>query len=211
MARHAIVSCHADCMNHFQTLLFASSNAHKLHEIRALLPASIHIQGLHDIGWNSEIPEPFNTFEENAATKATWLFEKTGIPCFAEDSGLEVDSLDGRPGVFSARYAGGHGNAEANINKLLQELGDSTNRTARFVAVIAFPVSSEEVLFFKGTVDGSIAFAASGASGFGYDPVFIPRGFKHTFGELPASIKQAISHRRKALISFIEYLQASNP
>ena len=196
-------------MNQVNTILFASSNAHKLDEIRAMVPASILVKGLHDIQWTADIPEPYDTFEENAAAKATRIAAETGIPCFAEDSGLEVDALNGRPGVLSARYAGEHGDADANINKLLQELKGITNRKARFVAVIAYPMP-ERVVFFKGTVEGSIAFDDGGTGGFGYDPVFIPQGFKHTFGQLAPSIKQSISHRRKALMAFIGFLDTGH-
>jgi XTP/dITP diphosphohydrolase len=118
-----------------------------------------------------------------------------------------VDALDGRPGVYSARYGGGHGDSAANINKLLKELEGIDHRKARFVAVIAFPTAGS-VSFFKGMVEGAIAPEASGRSGFGYDPVFIPKGFRHSFGELPPYIKQSISHRRKAIVSFIEFLKA---
>ena len=174
-----------------------------------MLPSAIQIKGLRDIGWTDEIPEPFESFEENAAAKANLLFEQTGIPCFAEDSGLEVDALNGRPGVFSARYAGEHGNSEANINKLLSVLEGITNRSARFIAVIAFPTPSR-VIFFTGIVAGTIASGPRGAGGFGYDPVFIPNGFKDTFGELSPAVKQSISHRKKALTSFIDYLSTTH-
>lgn len=193
-------------MTSAHTLLFASSNAHKLHELRNLIPASFTLIGLDDIQWTTDIPEPFDTFEENAAAKALFVHERTGMTCFAEDSGLEVDALQGRPGVLSARYAGMHGNSVANMEKLLRELEGVTQRTARFVAVIAFKQENEDMIFFSGRVEGSIAKRISGTSGFGYDPVFIPAGFNQTFGELSPAIKLSISHRSKALNAFLEHL-----
>lgn len=193
-------------MTSSRTLLFASNNAHKLKELRTLIPSSFSLIGLPDIHWTQDIPEPFDTFEENAAAKALFVHAKTGMNCFAEDSGLEVAALQGRPGVMSARYAGMHGNSAANMEKLLRELKGIEDRSARFVAVIAFKQQHEDVLFFRGSVEGSIAERASGTSGFGYDPVFVPAGFNQTFGELSPSIKLSISHRSKALSAFLAYL-----
>lgn len=193
-------------MTSSRTLLFASSNVHKLIELRALIPASFSLIGLQDIHWTVDIPEPFDTFEENAAAKALFVHTQTGMDCFAEDSGLEVAALQGKPGVLSARYAGLHGDSTANIAKLLRELNGTTDRRARFVAVIAFKQQQKDVLFFRGIIEGSIAERPSGTSGFGYDPVFVPAGFKQTFGELAASIKLSISHRSKALTAFLTHL-----
>jgi XTP/dITP diphosphohydrolase len=195
-----------------KSLLFASTNQHKLEEIRQMLPPGYDIQSLNDIGWYKEIPEPFETFEENAAAKTTTLFEATGLICFAEDSGLEIDALDGRPGVYSARYAGtpvdsSRNIEKRNIEKVLGELQNIRNRTARFVSVIAYQTGRNEIYYFKGMVEGSISEHPTGHSGFGYDPVFIPKGFDQTFSMLPASLKNQVSHRSKSLHQFIQFLQ----
>jgi XTP/dITP diphosphohydrolase len=187
-------------------LLFVSSNPHKVDEIRKLLPADFHLVGLSDINWTNEIPEPFETFEENAGAKVSLVFKHTGIPCFADDSGLEVDALDKRPGVFSARYAGENKSSEENIKRVLKELGDTKNRTARFVAVIAYQPKENEIKIFRGTVEGHISYSPLGKEGFGYDPVFIPDGFDQTFGQLSPLIKKSISHRAKAMAMFLAFL-----
>jgi XTP/dITP diphosphohydrolase len=190
-----------------RTLLLASTNPHKLEEIRCMLPPEYEIKSLIDIGWRDELPEPFETFEENAAAKTSCLFEATGLPCFAEDSGLAIDALGGRPGVYSARYSGSHGNNQSNIEKVLSELSNIHNRSARFVSVIAFQTGRDEVHFFKGVVEGDISLLPSGLGGFGYDPVFIPKGFDHTFAMLPPELKNQISHRSKSMFQFMDYLQ----
>jgi XTP/dITP diphosphohydrolase len=190
-------------------LLLASSNQHKLGEFRQMMPDAIELVGLRDIGFSDEIPEPYDTFEENALAKTAYVFRHTGIPCFADDSGLEVDALDGRPGVRSARYAGeGKGSAE-NVQKVLAELSDHPNRSARFVAVIAFQPSEKESFLFKGKVEGTISYEPKGEGGFGYDPVFIPAGFDLTFAQLPQGLKNQISHRAKALARFLSFLKNS--
>ncbi len=187
-------------------LLFATHNKHKLAEVRQLIPSQFEVIGLDDIGFHHDIPEPYDTFIDNARAKTTFLFQQTGLICFAEDSGLEVDALQGRPGVYSARYAGDHRGPEDNIRKVLDELGSTQNRSARFIALMAFRSSKDEVHFFKGTVEGSISTSPRGKNGFGYDPIFIPNGFDQTFGELSVAIKNRISHRRKALDKFLEFL-----
>jgi XTP/dITP diphosphohydrolase len=192
---------------HKNSLLFASSNAHKLEEIRRMLPPAITLLGFNDINWSIDIPEPFDTFEENACAKAGFVMERTGLTCFAEDSGLVIDALGGRPGVLSARYAGEHGDAMANNQKVLEEMDGESQRSARYVAVIAYIEMNKTFQLFRGEVEGSITTAAFGNGGFGYDPIFIPAGFNQTFAELPARIKQSISHRRKALDAFIRFLQ----
>ena len=189
-----------------QVLLFASQNRHKLEEMRLLIPPMYQLKNLTDIGWTDEIPEPFETFEENAMAKTRYIYERTGLSCFAEDSGLEIDALHGRPGVYSARYAGTHGHHEGNNRKVLLELGSRPDRTARYTAVIAWQVNHETIHLFKGRVEGSISMTPIGENGFGYDPIFIPAGFDQTFGQLPASVKQAISHRSKAFRLFLEAL-----
>jgi len=191
-----------------QRLLLASYNHHKLDEYRQMIPSRIHLEHLGDISFSLEIPEPYETFEENALAKTTFVFEHTGIACFADDSGLEVDALDGRPGVRSARYAGEGKDSKDNIDKVLSELGDHTNRTARFVAVIAYQTARNTSYLFKGTVEGTISRQPVGIGGFGYDPIFIPSGFDQTFGQLPSMLKNQISHRSKALAQFLTFLEA---
>lgn len=193
-------------MNQQKQLLFASANRHKLEEIRQIIPAAYMLLGLNDYSVDEEIPEPFDTFEANAAAKASYVYKKTGIPCFADDSGLVVDALDGRPGVLSARYAGEHKSSEENVSKLLSELTGIRDRTARFIAVIAYQENEKDVLLFKGTIEGTINYTPAGAGGFGYDPVFIPSGFDQTFAHLAPALKNQISHRAKAIKLFLQYL-----
>ena len=187
-------------------ILFASHNVHKVDEIKKLLPAKFTVIGLHDIQFNEVIEEPYDTYEENAIAKASLIFKRTGIRCFADDSGLEVDALEGKPGVLSARYAGQTNNSEENIRKVLNELGDEKNRTASFQSVIAYISGDEHITVFKGKVEGKINYTPLGKGGFGYDPIFIPDGFEETFGQLPETIKNKISHRAKAMEKFVEYL-----
>jgi XTP/dITP diphosphohydrolase len=193
-------------MDKKNTLLFASSNVHKVEEVRPLLPSTYQLLGLRDIHWTSEIPEPFDTFEENAKAKVSLIFNTSGYPCFADDSGLEVDALDGRPGVFSARYAGEQKNSSDNVAKVLAELASEPMRTARFIAVIAYQYTTTDMYVFKGTVEGSIGFHPTGSGGFGYDPVFIPSGFDRSFGVLSPLVKNLISHRATAMRKFIKFL-----
>jgi XTP/dITP diphosphohydrolase len=188
-------------------LLLASFNQHKLDEFRHMFPPQYRLKGLRDIGFKDEIPEPYDSFEENALAKTSYVFKRTGIPCFADDSGLEVDALQGRPGVRSARYAGEGRSSEDNIQQVLIELGDNPERSARFVAVIAYQPSEKESYLYKGTVEGRIGFTPIGESGFGYDPVFIPSGFDLTFGQLTPILKNQISHRAKALELFLNFLE----
>lgn len=195
-------------MKEQKTLLFASTNLHKFNEILPFIPAAYRLISLRDILWNEDIPEPYETFEENAIAKTTFLMERTGLACFSEDSGLVVDALGGRPGVYSARYSGIHGNGTENNNKVLSEMRDQHLRSARFVSVIAFQTSEKDCHLFKGIVEGIISDRALGDGGFGYDPIFIPCGFRHTFGELAPGIKQAISHRRRALHAFLADLKS---
>ena len=195
-------------MDNQYTLLFASNNSHKADEIRQVLPSRYHLLGLRDIHWTSDIPEPYDSFEENAKAKVSLVFKESGLPCFADDSGLEVDALDGRPGVLSARYAGEQNNSVKNITKVLHELGSEALRTARFVAVIAYQPNAQEVHIFKGQVEGAIAYHPTGSGGFGYDPIFIPSGFDKTFGELSPLVKNLISHRALAMRKFLDFLSS---
>ena len=193
-------------------LIFATANRHKLEEIRAILPEDIQIVGLSDIGFTDDIPETETTLECNALLKARYICELYGVPCFADDSGLEVETLDGAPGVYSARYAGVEGSqdmrAKANIVKLLRELEGKTNRNARFRTVIACVDTDNHPHFFEGIVKGVIIEEAVGREGFGYDPVFMPDGYDLTFAQMPLCEKNRISHRARAFRKFAAYCHA---
>lgn len=191
-------------------ILFASHNEHKVNEVKKLLPEKYSLIGLRDIGWRDEIPEPFQSYAENAKAKALYLFDRTGISCFADDSGLEIDALHGRPGIMSARYAGVPTDSMRNIEKVMYELSEEKNRKARFVAVVAFVTASDRIATFRGIVEGSINRMPMGDGGFGYDPIFIPDGFDLTFSQLSESLKNQISHRAKAMQKFVEYLRKLN-
>lgn len=191
-----------------KTLLFATSNAHKLDEIRAILP-TYQIWGLHDAGIMEDIEETGATLEENALIKAMYLFNKTGIMSLSEDTGLEVDVLHGAPGVKTARYAGEEKDPEKNMAKLLEVLQHETNRKAQFRTVIAC-VSQDNIHYFEGLVRGTIARSKSGEKGFGYDPLFIPEGFSDSFAVLDQAIKNKISHRAKAVQALVSFLDKSD-
>lgn len=190
-------------------LVFASNNKNKIKEIQELLPASIEILSLESIGCHEEIPETANTIEGNAILKANYVTEKYGYNCFADDTGLEIDALNGEPGVYSARYAGEQKNAEDNMNKVLNALNNNNNRTAQFKTVIALNINGDQQLF-TGIAKGQITTEKSGNQGFGYDPIFQPEGFQETFADLSLETKNKISHRGKAtqlLISFLNELK----
>lgn len=187
-------------------LVFATHNINKLKEVRALLPKSIEILSLGDIGCTEDIPEEADTIEENAIGKANYIKSKYGYNCFADDTGLEVRSLNGAPGVYSARYAGPGKKDQDNIEKLLKELENETNREARFKTVIALNLENEKILF-QGIAEGIITGAPRGDRGFGYDPVFQPGGYEQTFAELPLTEKNKISHRAKAMKQLIDYFK----
>ena len=186
-------------------IVFATNNVHKLQEIRAMIPEGIKLLSLADIGCHADIPETADTLEGNALIKARYVAEHYGMACFADDTGLEVETLGGAPGVHTARYAGEAHDTEANIDKLLAELADKDNRKARFRTAIAFIVQQEEHLF-EGILEGEIAPVRRGTDGFGYDPVFIPEGTGKTFAELGSDIKNRISHRALAVNQLIEYI-----
>ena len=190
-------------------LLFASNNKNKVNEIRALLPDGFELLGLNDIHFSDEIVESANTYEGNALIKAKTIFEKTGIPCFADDSGLSVDSLGGAPGVYSARYAGPEKNDEANCQKLIDVLEHHNNRSAQFITVIAF-VNEMGHYFFTGKIEGEIIHEKRGQNGFGYDPLFVPKGWTKTFAEVSKEDKNEISHRALAFKSFMKFLNNVN-
>ena len=185
-------------------LVFATHNRHKLEEVRLLLPTKYKLLSLDDIGCTEDIPETGDTLEENAQIKANYVFENYNYPCFADDTGLLVDALDGSPGVYSARYAGDHKNAADNIEKLLSELKSHSDRNARFETVIALRMPGN-IQLFKGIVKGEIAKVSKGVNGFGYDPVFKPEGHHQTFGEMNLELKNKISHRARALSQLSDY------
>jgi len=186
-------------------LIFASNNANKLKEIKALVPPHIYILSLQDIEFDIEIEETGSTLQENAAIKARSIFELTGEACFADDSGLMVDALDGQPGVKSARYAGEPSDNLANIQLLLHKLKGKDNRAARFQTVVCYKDAHKES-FFKGEVHGHITAEMHGSNGFGYDPIFIPTGYTNTFAEMEAEEKNKISHRKNAIAQLVAFL-----
>jgi XTP/dITP diphosphohydrolase len=186
-------------------LVFATQNKHKLEEVRKIIPQGYMLLGLHDIGCVEAIEETALTLEGNADLKARYVYEKYGLDCFADDTGLEVKTLDGRPGVFSARYAGEEGNAEKNIYRLLTEMEGIRDRNARFRTVISL-ISNGNIKHFEGIAEGRIIEAARGKEGFGYDPVFVPDGYEHSFAEMPLELKNQISHRGKAIHKLVSYL-----
>lgn len=188
-----------------ETLVFATNNQHKLEEVKNITNHLVQIVSLSDIGCHDEIPETADTLEGNALQKARYIKEHYGYDCFADDTGLEVDTLDNAPGVYSARYAGPGHNAEANMQKLLREMQGKPNRKARFRTVIALIREGKEYLF-DGIINGAITEEKRGDSGFGYDPVFLPDGFTQTFAELGNDIKNKISHRALAVNKLAAFL-----
>ncbi len=191
-------------------IVFATNNQHKLSEIRDILGEQFDILSLNDIGCHDDIPETADTLEGNALLKAQYIVEHYGMSCFADDTGLEVDALGGAPGIYSARYAGKGHDSEANMTKLLAELGENNNRKARFRTVIALlEVNDGEVTqhLFEGIVNGTIIHERKGTEGFGYDPIFQPEGYQQTFAELGMDIKNTISHRARAVKKLAEYLR----
>ncbi|KIA86297.1 non-canonical purine NTP diphosphatase [Flavobacterium sp. AED] len=189
-------------------LVFASNNKNKILEIQSMLPDTIKILSLESIGCHEEIPETADTIEGNAILKANYVTRNYGYDCFADDTGLEVDSLNGEPGVFSARYAGEQRNAEDNMNKLLEALSDKNNRKAQFKTVIALNLNGKQHLF-TGIARGEITLEKKGNQGFGYDPIFKPEEFQETFAQLSLDIKNKISHRGKATLQLIDFLKAN--
>ena len=188
-------------------LVFATNNAHKLSEIRAILAGQYEVLSLNEIDCFGDIPETADTLEGNALLKAQFVYTNYGYDCFADDTGLEVEALGGRPGVHTARYAYPDRNdSEANTQLLLKELQGHTDRNARFRTVIAYIPGGKELLF-EGVVNGSITTEKRGDKGFGYDPVFVPEGHGLTFAELGTTVKNSISHRARAVMALCEYLK----
>ena len=190
-------------------IVFASNNKNKILEIQSMLPESIQIVSLESIGCLEEIPETSETIEGNAILKANYVTQNYGFDCFADDTGLEVEALNGEPGVYSARYAGEQRNADDNMNKLLNELADKTNRRAQFKTVIALNLNGKQYLF-EGIATGEIIKEKIGLGGFGYDPIFKPTNYDETFAELSLELKNEISHRGKATKALLEFLKTFN-
>lgn len=187
------------------TLIFASKNAHKVAELKSMLPNNFEVLSIKDIGLESNIPEDFETLEENAMQKAEFIYAKTQQNCLSDDTGLEVEALNGAPGVYSARYAGEKASFDDNINKLLNALENENMRKARFKTVIALIINGQKHTF-EGICEGSISTQRQGKEGFGYDPIFIPEGETRSFAEMPLSEKNAISHRGRAFRKAIAFL-----
>lgn len=187
-------------------IVFATNNLHKLQEVKEVLGNSIEIVSLADLNCFEDIPETANTLEGNALIKAEFVYNKFGLDCFADDTGLEVDILNGAPGVYSARYAGEDNNAIANMEKLLQNMKQHLNRNARFRTVIAY-IEQGKIHYFEGKIQGNIAKEPKGNAGFGYDPVFIPTGYDLSFAELGAMEKNKISHRAMAVNQFAHFFK----
>lgn len=185
--------------------MFATNNKNKINELNQLIGDKINLVGLSDIGCHEELPETQGTIEGNALQKARYVFDNYKQNCFADDTGLEVNALNGRPGVYSARYAGEGKSAEDNMNKLLVELEGANDRSARFKTVIALVMDGKEWLF-EGIVNGKIIEQKRGNKGFGYDPVFVPDGYEQTFAEMDMELKNRISHRGIAVRKLVEFL-----
>lgn len=188
-----------------QQLVFATNNRHKLDEVADKSGGRFQLLTLNDIGCTDEIAETGTTFRENALIKSRYIFDKYHLDCFGDDSGLQIDALHGEPGVYSARYAGEHGNHAANIKKVLENLAGIANRKARFITVISLMWHGQEH-FFEGAVEGTIRQSQSGTEGFGYDPIFQPEGYDITFAEMSLEEKNRISHRARAMEKLMAFL-----
>lgn len=187
--------------------VFATNNAHKLEEVSTILGGKVELLSMKDIDCRVDIPETADTLEGNALIKARYIFENYLLDCFADDTGLEVEALNGAPGVYSARYAGDAHNSEANMKKLLQDMEGVENRKARFRTVFALIINGKEHLF-EGIVKGEITKNRRGTSGFGYDPIFVPEGYTQTFAEMGSELKNKISHRALAMEKLCRFLKA---
>lgn len=189
-------------------LIFATHNRHKVSEVQAMLPAGIHVRSLSDLGCDEDIPETADTLQGNALQKAQFVHERYHCNCFADDTGLEIDALDGRPGVYSARYAGEGCSFDDNVRKVLAELENVPleQRTARFRTVVAL-ILDGRTYFFEGKVEGLMTLERHGVEGFGYDPIFLPEGYGQTFAEMDASEKNRISHRGRAMAQMVGFLE----
>ena len=194
-----------------ESFIFATNNRHKLEEVRQMLDGIVTVVSLADVGLEGDIPETADTLQGNACQKAQWVWERTGRSCFADDTGLEVAALDGAPGVYSARYAGEHCSFDDNIDKLLNALDGTAQRDADFRTVVCLfekvdGAAEPRISYFEGRVDGHILTERQGASGFGYDPVFMPDRYAVSFAEMPLEVKNRISHRGRAIEALRQYL-----
>jgi XTP/dITP diphosphohydrolase len=190
-------------------LVFATNNPHKLKEIQHALKGVFEILSLADLNFDEEIPEPHETLEENASEKAFYIYKRFGLSCFADDTGLEIEALNGDPGVYSARYAGENPTFEDNMNKVMKLLDGLENRNASFRTVISLVVNGKETQF-EGRVDGKILTEKHGQAGFGYDPIFQPNGFTESFAEMAMGLKNEISHRGRAVKKLVEFLKEAD-
>ncbi len=188
-----------------ENLLFATNNLHKLREVQEIVGNLFHVLCLKDVSIEEDIPETSDTLEGNARQKARFIYEKTGMDCFADDTGLFIEALDGRPGVYSSRYAGEECSFENNIRKVLTEMEQTEDRNASFRCVVCLILGGKEHLF-EGRIDGFILREKRGTEGFGYDPVFVPNGQSQTFSEMPAYLKNGISHRGRAIWKMMRFL-----
>lgn len=186
-------------------LVFATQNKNKLVEVQALMPRGIELVSLLDIGHSEDLEETADTLQGNALQKAEFVFKTYGLPCFADDTGLEIDALNGEPGVYSARYAGPEKDSEANMDKVLNELSDKEDRSAQFRTSICL-YTREGVKYFEGVVRGTILPSRKGEQGFGYDPIFAPEGKSLSFAEMTRDEKNAMSHRGRAIQALVKYL-----
>jgi XTP/dITP diphosphohydrolase len=188
-----------------EKIIFATNNLHKLDEVTQILRDKFNVLGLKDIGFDGDIPETGTTLEENAEIKSSFVHDRFGLDCFSDDTGLEIEALGGRPGVYSARYAGENGNAEKNMIKVLKEMEQVKDREARFRTSVCL-ILNGVTYFFDGIVEGTITRSKKGVGGFGYDPIFIPDGYEMTFAQMPAELKNSISHRGRAIEKLAHFL-----
>jgi XTP/dITP diphosphohydrolase len=189
-----------------EKLVFATNNDHKLTELRQILPPEFELLSLNDIGCTDDIPETGTTLEDNSTQKSFYIWNKYGINCFADDTGLEIEAIGNEPGIYSARYAGDDRSATANMLKVLEKMAGETNRKARFRCVISLVIDGKEKQF-EGIVEGKLLTERQGKAGFGYDPIFVPNGYNHSFAEMPADDKNRISHRGRAVMKLVDYLK----
>ncbi len=197
-------------LQQMKKLVFATNNAHKLREVSEMLSEEFELLSLSAIDCNDDIPETGATLEANAAQKSFYIWDRFGIDCFADDTGLEIGALNNEPGVYSARYAGEEKSAEANVAKVLEKMEGLTNRSARFRCVISLIIEGKEEQF-EGIVNGTIIDERRGATGFGYDPIFVPEGHTHTFAEMAPEEKNKISHRGNAFEKLVRFLKEKYP
>lgn len=189
-----------------RNLVFATGNSHKLQEVQGLFKEGFALSCLKDVNITEEIPETADNLVDNALQKAWYVYNKCGIPCFADDTGLEVEALGGAPGVYSARYAGEQKDSKLNMLLLLKNMTGKTNRNARFRTIIAYIDENAQEHIFEGEIRGKIIENMVGENGFGYDPIFVPEGYEQTFAELSSEIKNTISHRARAMEKFLSYI-----